>query len=88
MPISNSAITVGTAATVISGPFISSKMVYAQDGQYDDQTQVWVGGADVTPANGVKLSKINVSVFQLNGDDSLYAIGDDDASSVRVTEVK
>lgn len=88
MPITNSATTVGTAVTEISGPSINAKIVYVQDGQYNDQTQVWVGGASVTPETGIKLSKINVSVFQLNADDSLYAIGDGAASSVRVTEIR
>lgn len=88
MPIINSSITVGTAITQIAGPAIRSKLVYVQDGQYDDQTQVYVGGTAVSAENGLKMSKVNVSVFQLNADDALYAIGDAVASSVRVTEIQ
>lgn len=87
MPITNSSITVGTAITQIAGPSIRTKLVYVQDGQFGDQTQVYVGGDSVDTTTGVKMSKVNVSVFQLNADDALYAIGDDAASSVRVTEI-
>jgi hypothetical protein len=38
-------------------------------------------------ANGVKVSKINVSVFQLHEDDELYAIASDTDGELRLTEV-
>jgi hypothetical protein len=88
MPVTNSAITVGTALTQISGPSIDAKLVYVQDGDYDGDTAVYVGGTGVTTSNGVKLSKTNTTVFQLNADDTLYARGSGATSAVRVTEVK
>lgn len=88
MPITNNSITVGTAITEIAGPAIQAKLVYVQDGQFDDQTEVYVGGSAVAAATGIKMSKVNVAVFQLNADDSLYAVGDSAASSVRVTEIR
>lgn len=87
MPVSNSAVSVGTSITEVSGPSIRTKLVYLQDGDYDNETAVYVGGDSVTTSNGVKLSKTNTTVFQLNADDNLYAIGSDSTSAVRVTEV-
>ena len=87
MPVNNSSVSVGTAVTEVSGPNISAKFVYLQDGDYDGDTAVYVGGTGVTTSNGVKLSKTNTTVFQTNADDALYAIGDGATASVRVTEV-
>jgi hypothetical protein len=88
MPVTNSAVSVGTAITLVSGPSVDYKFVYLQDGDYDGDTAVYVGGTAVSTSNGVKLSKTNTTVFQLNADDTLYAIGSGATSSVRVTEVK
>ena len=88
MPVTNSSVSVGTAVTELSGPFISSKLVYLQDGDFDGDTAVYVGGSAVTTANGIKLSKTNATVFQTNADDTLYAIASAEGGSVRVVEVK
>ena len=87
MPVNNSSVSVGTAVTEVSGPSISSKLVYLQDGDYDGDTAVYVGGDSVTTSNGVKLSKTNTTVFQINADDALFAIGSGATAAVRVTEV-
>ena len=87
MPVNNSSVSVGTAITEVSGPSINSKFVYLQDGDYDNESAVYVGGDSVTTSNGIKLSKTNTTAFQINADDALYAIGDAATSSVRVTEV-
>jgi hypothetical protein len=88
MPVTNSSVSVGTAVTELSGPFISSKLVYLQDGDFDGDTAVYVGGSAVTTSSGVKLSKTNTTVFQTNADDTLYAIASAEGGSVRVVEVK
>jgi len=87
MPVVNRTVSVGTAITEIAGPSIRTKTVYVQDGDFGTQSQVYVGGDSVTTDAGVKLSKVNVAVFEMNADDSLYAIGDAATSSVRVTEI-
>ena len=87
MPVNNESVSVGTAVTEVSGPSIRSKLVYLQDGDYDGDTAVYVGGSAVTTSNGVKLSKTNTTVFQTNADDALYAIGDGATAAVSVTEV-
>lgn len=87
MPVTTQSVSVGTAITELAGPSIQAKLVYVQDGDYANASAVYVGGSAVAANTGVKLSKANVQVFQLNADDTLYAIGDAATSSVRVTSV-
>ena len=86
MPVTSTGVTVGTAITEVSGPFISAKLVYLQSGTSGAAT--YVGGADVSAANGVLLSETNTTVFQTNADDALYAISDTAGAVVKVLEVK
>lgn len=88
MPVTSTSVSVGTALTVVSTNSQQTKLVYVQDGDFDGDTAVYVGGSAVTTSNGIKLSKTNTTVFQLNADDSLYGIGSGATSSIRVTEVK
>ena len=87
MPVTNSSVSVGTAITEVAGPSIRTKLVYLQDGDFDGDTAVYVGGAAVATSDGIKLSKTNTNVFQMNADDTLYAIGDGATAAVRVTTV-
>ena len=87
MPVNNDSVSVGTAITEVAGPSINSKLVYVQDGDFDGDTAVYVGGSAVTTTDGVKLSKTNTTVFQLNADDTLYAVGSGATAAVRVTQV-
>jgi len=87
MPVTSASVSVGTTAVQVAGPSISSKYVYLQDGDFDGDTIVYVGGADVTTATGVKLSKINTTVFQTNADDALFAICSAAGGSVRAVTV-
>lgn len=88
MPVTSTSVSVGTALTVVSTNSQQTKLVYVQDGDFDGDTAVYVGGSAVTTSNGIKLSKTNTTVFQLNADDALYGIGSGATSSIRVTEVK
>jgi len=87
MPVNNDSVSVGTAITEVAGPSINAKLVYVQDGDFDGDTAVYVGGSAVTTSDGVKLSKTNTTVFQLNADDTLYAVGSGATAAVRVTQV-
>ena len=86
MPVTSSGVTVGTAITEVSGPYISSKLVYLQSGT--DGALTYGGGSDGSAANGVLLSATNTTVFQTNADDSLYCISDTAGAVVKVVEVK
>jgi hypothetical protein len=100
MAVTSSAISVGTSPVKISDaktvtsvtnqfydPNVQSKFVFVQDGGYDTQTEVFIGGENVTASTGVKMSKVNVQAFQLHSDDELYAIASDTDGEIRVTEV-
>lgn len=86
MPVTSVGVTVGTAITEVSGPFVNSKLVYLQSGTAGAAT--YVGGPDVSASNGVLLSESNTTVFQTNADDSLFAISDTAGAVVKVLEVK
>ena len=88
MPTSSSAVAVGTAAVEIYSSEQPTEYVYLQDGDYDGSSLVYVGGSDVTVDTGIKLSKINITVFSLYGFDQLYAISDSASGEVRVLSVK
>jgi len=84
MPTSSSAVSVGTSAVEIFESGQSTELVYLQDGDYDGQSLVYVGGSDVTVDTGIKLSKINVTVLSLYEFDKLFAISDSATGEVRV----
>jgi len=86
MPVESSGVTVGTSITEVSGPYISSKIVYLQSGTEGALT--YVGGSDVSASTGILLSETNNAVFQTNADDSLYCISDTAGAVVKVVEVK
>lgn len=86
MPISSAGVTVGTAAVILVGPTPNPKYVYVQAGNAD--ALVHVGGSDVSASNGILLSATNNTVFQLNGDDTLYGISDTADTPVKVLQVK
>ena len=86
MPVTSTGVTVGTSITSVSGPFISSKVVYLQSGTEGALT--YVGGSTVSAANGILLSETNNAVFQTNADDVLYCISDTAGAIVKVLEVK
>ena len=86
MPVESTGVTVGTAITAVSGPYINSKIVYVQSGTEGAVT--YVGGSDVSASNGILLSATNNAVFQTDADDVLYAISDTVDAVVKVLEVK
>lgn len=89
MPIYNTAVSVGTAAVQIAFPSAgANKYVYIQNADYDGDTEVYVGDENVTTVNGVRVWRDQQMVFEINGDDSMYAIASADGSSVRVIEVR
>jgi len=88
MPTSSEAISVGTSITEIYSSSQNPELVYLQDGDYDNASEVFVGGSNVSTASGIKLSKVNPTVFSLYEFDKLYAISDSATGKVRVLAVK
>lgn len=87
MATTSNAVSVGTAAVLVSAAEINSKLVYLQDGDFAGDTEVYVGGSSVTAANGLKLSKTNSTVIQTYQGDQLYCIASAAGGSVRVLEI-
>lgn len=86
MAVSSTGVTVGTSITAVSDKFLGGKLVYLQSGTPGAAT--YVGGSDVSAANGILLSETNNAVFQTNADDVLYCISDTVDAVVKVLEVK
>lgn len=86
MPVTSSGVTVGTTITKVSSADSATKLVYLQSGTAGAVT--YVGGSDVSAANGILLSETNVTVFQSYQDDAFYAISDTADAVVKVLEVK
>ena len=86
MPVTSTGVTVGTSITEVSGPTQNPKIVYLQSGTAGALT--YVGGSNVSAANGILLSETNNAVFQTNADDSLYCISDTAGAVVKVVEVR
>jgi hypothetical protein len=86
MPVSSARIVVGTSITPVSLPFTYNKFVYLQSGTEDALT--YVGGSNVSAANGILLSATNNAVFQTLADDTLYCVSDTVGAVVKVLEVK
>lgn len=90
MTVYSSGVTVGTSITAVSnataGTYNYERYVYLQSGTEGAAT--YVGGSDVSAANGVLLSETNNAVFELKADDTLYAISDTAGAVVKVLEVK
>ncbi len=86
MPVESTGVTVGTSITAVSGPTQNPKLVYLQSGTEGALT--YVGGSDVSAANGILLSETNNAVFQTNADDTLYCISDTAGAVVKALEVQ
>ncbi len=72
MSISAARITIGTAATYVNGTDIQPMQLYVHND--DDNSAIWLGGADVTQNNGLLLNKAqSISITLLPGN-YLYAV--------------
>lgn len=85
MPVTSTGVTVGTSATLLIGASGNPKYVYVQNGNAD--AAVHVGGSNVSSSNGILASATNTTVFQLGGDDALWAISDTADTPVKVLVV-
>jgi hypothetical protein len=95
MPVTSTAVIVGTSITVVSaatvGVFDYDRNVHLQSGTNNALT--YIGGSNVSVTNGLLLrsaalaEKTNL-VIHVKADDVIYAISDTVGAVVRVVEVK
>lgn len=64
-------IAIGTAATYINGTDIQPMQLYVHND--DDNSPIWLGGADVTQNNGLLLNKAESLVITILPGNYLYA---------------
>jgi hypothetical protein len=65
-------MTVGTVATIIDGTFNSNFRLIVHNN--DNTDAVYLGGEDVTTANGLQLLKQETLQLQMNPLESIYAV--------------
>lgn len=86
MAVDAGKVTVGTAATVIP---VTSNQPWTLELKNDDNTDaVYVGGAAVTTANGLRLSKEERIELSLGPLDRLYAVSTKAGHSVSYVAVR
>tara|TARA_R110000796_G_scaffold39383_4_gene98260 strand:+ start:275 stop:538 length:264 start_codon:yes stop_codon:yes gene_type:complete len=85
MPVVSAGIVVGTSITAVSLPYAYNKLVYLQSGTEGAVT--YVGGSDVSAANGILISETNNSVFQTRNNNTLYCVSDTAGAVVKVVEI-
>lgn len=72
MAISAARIAIGTAATYVNGTDIQPMQLYVHND--DDNSPIWLGGADVTQNNGLLLNKAESIFVTLLPGNYLYAV--------------
>jgi hypothetical protein len=72
MPITTGRMTVGTVATIIDGTFNSNFRLMIHNN--DNTDAVFIGGPDVTTANGFVVNKEESIQLEMNPLDSLFAV--------------
>lgn len=84
MPVVASEVSIGTAVTALSEPSQDKRYVYVQNSDYDGSTEIYAGGTSVGTASGVRVWRDTNTVFELNANDGLFAIGDGAGAKARV----
>jgi hypothetical protein len=72
MPISSGQVTVGTAAVQIDGTSASVYRLHIHNN--DNQVNLYIGGSDVTIANGLVLEKTDTTEIQVPPGDSVWIV--------------
>jgi hypothetical protein len=72
MAISSGRLTVGTTATIIDGTFNSNFRLIVHNN--DNTDAIYLGGPDVTIANGLQLLKQETLHLEMNPLESVFAV--------------
>ena len=80
MAISSGAMSVGTVPSIIDGTFNSNFRIIIHNN--DNTDAVYLGGPDVTIANGLKLDKGIIIQLEMNPLESVYAVSTKNGHSI------
>jgi hypothetical protein len=80
MPITSGRMTVGTVATIVDGTFNSNFRLLIHNN--DNTDAVFIGGPDVTTANGLVVNKQESIQLEMNPLDSLFAVSAKDGHTI------
>jgi hypothetical protein len=72
MAITTNQLTVGTVATIVDGTYNSNFRLIIHN--IDNTDEVYLGGSDVTIANGLVLQKEETIQLMMNPLESIYAV--------------
>jgi hypothetical protein len=72
MPISSGQVTVGTTRVQIDGTSASVYRLHIHNS--DNQVNLYLGGSDVTTANGLILEKTDSTEIQVSPGDSVWVV--------------
>jgi hypothetical protein len=80
MPIHGGTMTIGTSAIQVDGNFNGWSHIHIRN---DDSTKtLYIGGSDVTVANGLPIDKMTTIEFDIPPGDSFFLITDSGICSV------
>lgn len=79
---------VGTAAIQVASPDDNPQLVIVHDHDHTSNDDVFLGGPDVTIANGLHLPKTETIQITIDAGDSLYAVANGGSVGVHVLQVK
>lgn len=76
MPITTTHYSIGTAASQIVAPNAMSQHVCIHNHEHSNNSNVYVGGSDVTVGNGIHAQSTLTSQITIGPGDALYAVAD------------
>lgn len=77
----SSAVTVGTTAAIVVESDDVARTVYLH---HESNQAIYLGGSDVTTANGLHMKKSQTYTIALKAKETIYAIADAAAQELRV----
>ena len=88
MPISSAHYSVGTARVQIVGPDVMAQHVCIHNHEHSSNSTVYIGGEDVTIANGIHAQATLTSQITIGPGDALWAIADTAGCELNVLVVR
>ena len=88
MPITTAHYQVGTTRVQIVGPDVMAQHVCIHNHEHSSNSNVYVGGTDVTVNNGIHAQATLTSQITIGPGDSLWAVADTQNCEIHVLVVK